>query len=56
MQGTQQRTRSPGPLTPLMLAIFSGPPCSGRGTWIAQRAWQGDMVLDRIALAIEHAL
>lgn len=37
-----------------MLYVITGPPCSGKSTWIRERAKPGDVVvdLDRIALAI----
>ena len=57
MPRLQQRTRQPGTLPPLMLAIVTGPPCSGKSTWIRQRAGPGDIHLDRGALpvAFDHA-
>lgn len=37
-----------------MLYIVTGPPCSGKSTWVRDRAVTGDIVvdLDRIALSI----
>lgn len=38
----------------MTLFVISGPPCSGKSTWVSERANVGDIVvdLDRIALAI----
>ena len=37
-----------------MLYVITGPPCSGKSTWVKEKAKPGDIVidLDRIALAI----
>lgn len=37
-----------------MLYVITGPPCSGKSTWVRERAKPGDVVvdMDRLALAI----
>jgi hypothetical protein len=57
IQGLQQRPGEPGALTPLMLAIVTGPPCSGKSTWVRQQARRSDIHLDCGALpvAFDHA-